>query len=252
MGDKLIRKYGGKISGAFGEFVRKCKASTTEEKKEGMVVRQRRGAAWHKQLDKMMDSFIQQEVMDKHREFEHTYHRVKRGTRPVQMGDILKKGKRLKDDKLNITLSFFIDRSGSMGDDSVDRCFDLANQLAEKEMKAYRDDKVVGEVGCRFFAFNDFISDVPKGQTLSSSGGTMPLSKLIDYISKNTADDLINIIITDAEFNIEKSAITKLMKDMDGMVFLIANQPKPECEEIERLMKGQFVFLQADAEFSLK
>lgn len=249
-GDKIIKKYGGKISGPFGEFVRKCKDSTTEQKKEGMVVRQRRGAAWNKQLDKMMDSFIQQEVIQKHREVERTYHRVKRGSRPLQLGEPIIPGTKIKDDKLNITVAFYIDRSGSMSG-CIDKVFSLAYQLSDNILKDFGNESVVGDIGFRYFAFDDSWFEVKKGQTVSDGGGTMPLKELLNVVKQETSSDLINIIITDAQFRIDRSDVVSLVKSMPGMFFLIANEPKPECEDIQKVLKGQFVFIQADPDFTI-
>ncbi len=250
-GDKIIKKYGGKISGPFGEFIRKCKDSTTEQKKEGLVVRQRRGAAWNKQLDKMMDAYIHQEVIQKYREVERTYHRVKRGTRAVKFGEPIMPGTKIKDDKLNISVAFYIDRSGSMSG-SIDKVFSLAYQLSDNILKEFGGESVVGDIGFRYFAFDDSWFEVKKGQTVSDGGGTMPLKDLLDVVKENTAGDLINIIITDAQFRIDRSPVVNLVKSMPGMFFLIANEPKPECEDIQKILKGQFVFIQADPDFTIK
>ena len=252
LGDQTVKKYSGKITGAFGEFVRKCKTSTTEEKHEGVVVRQRRGAAWNKALDRKMDTFIYQQVIATQREVEQTYHRLKRGTRPVKMGEPLNPGVKIKDDKLNITVAFYIDRSGSMGDQSVGRCFSLAYQLSDKIRKNYSSEKVVGEIGFRYFAFNDYMKEIPKGQTVSCDGCTMSLKDILSFVEENTSTDLVNIIITDAEFTIEKQPVVQLVKKMPGMFFLIANQPKPECEDIERTLKGKFVYLQAGSDWEMQ
>ena len=256
--EKTIQKYAGKLTGAIGEFVRKCRTSKSEERHEGMVTRQRKGAAWNKQLDKMMDTYIQQQVYDKHREFELTYHRFKRGSRPVQFGDIIKKGKKIKDDKLNITMSFYIDCSGSMdhdydnSGDCTEKCFQVANEIAEKIIKGYKDDSVVGDVGCKFFAFDDGITEVePKKKYKAGNGGTMSMDKLIDIIKKRTSGDLVNIVLSDTEMSIDKTQVINLVKNMEGMVFWIANQPKPECEELQKMLKGKFVFLQTDTNFTI-
>lgn len=232
--------------------MRKCKTSTTEEKHEGVVVRQRRGAAWNKALDRKMDTFIYQQVIATQREVEQTYHRLKRGTRPVKMGEPLNPGVKIKDDKLNITVAFYIDRSGSMGDQSVGRCFSLAYQLSDKIRKNYSSEKVVGEIGFRYFAFNDYMKEIPKGQTVSCDGCTMSLKDILSFVEENTSTDLVNIIITDAEFTIEKQPVVQLVKKMPGMFFLIANQPKPECEDIERTLKGKFVYLQAGSDWEMQ
>ena len=251
LGDKTIREYSGKITGSFGDFVRKCKVSQTEEKHEGVVVKQRRGLSWNKALDKQMNAFIQQKILSKKREMEPTYHRLRRGTRPVKLGDVIQPGLKVKDDKLNITIAFYIDRSGSMGG-KTDKVFSLAYQLSDNIRKDYSSDKVVGEVGFRYFAFDNQMSEIKKGQTVSARGGTMSLHELLEYVEKQSKDDLVNIILTDAEFNIEKTAVVNLVRTMPGMFFLIANQPKPECDDIAKQLKGQFVFLEADPDFTLK
>ena len=248
--EDIIRQYANKISGAFGEFCSKCRMAEKEVKKEGAVVRARRGAAWNKALDKKMNTFIQQRIIDKEREVEQTYHRLKRGTRPVRMGDILRPGTQIKEDKLNITVAFYVDRSGSM-DGRIDQVFSLAYQISDKIQRNYSHEKVVGDIGFKYYAFDDYMKEIKRGQKAPANGGTMSLQNLLGYVEKQTKEYLINIILTDAEFSIDRSAVVKLVKSMDGMFFLIANQPKPECEDIEKQLKGQFVFLQANDEFQL-
>lgn len=249
--EKVINRYTGKISGAFGEFVRKCKTSKTERKKEGVVVRQRSGGAWNKQLDKLMNSFIKQEVVKKHREVELTYHRVKRGSRPVKFGQPIQPGSKIKDDKLNITIAFYMDRSGSMGS-MTDIVFPLAYQLSDKILKSYKSESVVGDIGFRYFAFDDVIEEIKKGAKCDDRGGTLPMADLFNFIKGETSSDLINVVISDSQTTIDKNAVAKLVKEMPGMFFWISNCPKPECEDIQRMTKNQFVFIQADSEFTLQ
>lgn len=251
MGDKVISRYTGKISGAFGEFVRKCKASKTERKKEGVVVRQRSGGAWNKQLDKMMNSFIKQEVVKKHREIERTYYRTKRGARAVKFGEPIQPGTKIKDDKLNITIAFYMDRSGSMGD-MTDIVFPLAYQLSDKILKNYKSESVVGDIGFRYFAFDDVIEEIKKGARCDARGGTLPMADLFGFIKDNTSSDLVNVVISDSETSIDKAAVAKLVKEMPGMFFWISNRKKPECEDIQRMTKNQFVFIEADPNFTLQ
>lgn len=250
-GDKVINRYTGKISGAFGEFVRKCKTSKTERKKEGVVVRQRSGGAWNKQLDKMMNSFIKQEVVKKHREIERTYYRTKRGARAVKFGEPIQPGTKIKDDKLNITIAFYMDRSGSMGS-MTDIVFPLAYQLSDKILKNYKSESVVGEIGFRYFAFDDVIEEIKKGAKCDDRGGTLPMADLFNFIKKETSSDLVNVVISDSQTTIDKNAVAKLVKEMPGMFFWISNSPKPECEDIQKMTKNQFVFIQADSNFTLQ
>ena len=253
LGDEDIKKHAGKISGAFGDYVRKCKMSETEIRKEAIVVRARKSAAWHKELEKKVDAYIYQRVLQKQRETEPTWHRIRRGSRPVKLGTPLQPGTKIKEDKLNINVAFYIDRSGSMGQDSVDSCFSLAYQISDKLKKEYKSEKVVGDIGMKYFAFNSSMEEIPRGKTVECNGSTMPVAKILEFIETNTSGYLINIIITDLETAIDKSAVSALVKKMPGMFFIISNQANHEktCREIERMCKGKFVFIQSNSDWSM-
>ena len=80
----------------------------------------------------------------------------------------------------------------------------------------------------------------------------MSLKEILNFIEGNTSTDLVNIIITDAEFSIDKTAVVNLVKKMPGMFFLISNQDKPECDGIAKALKGQFVYLKANAGWEME
>ncbi len=252
LGDGEIKKFAGKIAGGFGEFVRKCQMSEKEEKQEGVVVRARRGGAWNKVLQKKVDGFIYQKVQDKRRETEPTYHRIKRGSRPIKLGEPIQPGTKIKEDKLNITVAFYIDRSGSMSG-NIETCFSLAYQISDKIRGEYKNEKVVGEIGMKYFAFDTSVVEIKKGETVGDGGMTMSVKELLEKVEKNTADYLVNIIITDLETDIDKTATVNLVKKMPGMFFIISNQPQheAECRDIERACKGKFVYLLANSDWSL-
>lgn len=253
LGDDEIKKHVSKISGAFGDFVRKCKLSETEEKKEGVVVRARKSAAWNKALEKKVDAYVYQRVLNKRRETEPTYSRIKRGSRPIKFGEPIQPGIKIKEDKLNINVAFYIDRSGSMGQDSVDSCFSLAYQISDRIRKEYKHERVVGDIGMKYFAFNSYMEEIQRGKTVSCGGTTMSVKEILEEIEKQTGNYLINIIITDLETDINKSAVTALVKKMPGMFFIISNQAQheAECRDIERICKGKFVFIQSNSDWSM-
>ena len=108
----IIKKYKEKITGAFGDFVKKCKNSVKCDP-NGLANNTKKGkGTWNKQMDVAVNAYVKKNLDKKRRQFEQTYKRVKRGSGIVKMGAPIIPGKRIKDDKMPINIAYYIDRSG--------------------------------------------------------------------------------------------------------------------------------------------
>lgn len=252
--EDIIKKYKEKISGAFGDFVKKCKNSVKCDP-NGLANNTRKGkGAWNKQMDVAINAYVKKNLDKKRRQFEQTYKRVKRGSGIVKMGAPIIPGKRIKDDKMPINIAYYIDRSGSM-EACIDQVFEAAFKISEALKQRFRKDKLVKSTDFRTFVFNTSMKEIKFGQKTYASGGTMGLDEILNFINKNTKNVLINIIITDAGFNVNETEIKKFLKDgVDGLVIFITNTENAEVKKIanENEFKTKLIYILADANFNVE
>ena len=252
--EDIIKKYKEKISGAFGDFVKKCKNSVKCDP-NGLANNTRKGkGAWNKQMDVAINAYVKKNLDKKRRQFEQTYKRVKRGSGIVKMGAPIIPGKRIKDDKMPINIAYYIDRSGSM-EACINQVFEAAFKISEALKQRFRKDKLVKSTDFRTFVFNTSLKEIKFGQKTYASGGTMGLDEILNFINKNTKNVLINIIITDAGFNVNENEIKKFLKDgVDGLVIFITNAENAEVKKIanENEFKTKLIYILADANFNVE
>lgn len=252
--EKLIEKYKNKISGDLGSFLKQCQSSATL-KETGLVVQTQKGISlWNQQLNGYVKSYVKNKVFQKHREFKRTYQRVKRGSGFVEYGQPLQRGKKIKDDKLIISVAFYVDRSGSMCG-TIDNVFEAAYVIAEALKKQFSKEKVVGDIQFKMYTFDDSIEEIQWGKKVQARGGNMSMHQYLKEIEKLTGDYLINIFITDGEFNVDAKDVTDLLKKLGGCLIYVTNTPS-ECSTVmKRLSKTnatQLFYIDADKDFNIK
>ena len=250
----VIKRYKDKITGVFGDFVKKCRNSVKCDP-NGLANNTRKGkGAWNKQMDVAINAYVKKNLDKKRRQFEQTYKRVKRGSGIVKMGTPIIPGKRIKDDKMPINIAYYIDRSGSM-EACIDEVFKAAFKISEALNQRFRKDKLVKSIDFRTFVFNTHMDEIKFGQTTYASGGTMGLDQILEFINKNTKNVLINIIITDAGFIVNEKEIKDFLKTgVDGLVIFITNTENTEVKKIadEPEFKTKLIYILADAEFNVE
>ena len=250
----VIKRYKDKITGVFGDFVKKCRNSVKCDP-NGLANNTRKGkGAWNKQMDVAINAYVKKNLDKKRRQFEQTYKRVKRGSGIVKMGTPIIPGKRIKDDKMPINIAYYIDRSGSM-EACIDDVFKAAFKISEALNQRFRKDKLVKSIDFRTFVFNTYMNEIKFGQTTYASGGTMGLDQILEFINKNTKNVLINIIITDAGFIVNEKEIKDFLKTgVDGLVIFITNAENTEVKKIadEPEFKTKLIYILADAEFNVE
>lgn len=250
----IIKKYKEKITGAFGDFVKKCKNSVKCDP-NGLANNTKKGkGAWNKQMDVAVNAYVKKNLDKKRRQFEQTYKRVKRGSGIVKMGAPIIPGKRIKDDKMPINIAYYIDRSGSMGG-CINQVFEAAFKISEALKQRFRKDKLVKSTDFRTFVFNDYMKEIKFGQTASAAGCTMGFDEILEFINKNTKNMLINIIITDADFSVNESKVKEFLKTgVDGLVIFITNCENAQVKKIanENAFKTKLIYILADANFNIE
>ena len=252
-GEEVIKRYQGVISGAFGEFIKKCKSSVKCDE-NGLEAKAERGStSWNRTMDTAINAFVKKKIFQKKRRYKSTYKKVKRGTGVVKMGSPITPGKRKIEERMDISIAFYIDRSGSMGG-CIDDVFKACHTIADALKKRFKREEVIDKQVFKSWAFDMQMHELPWGKTISANGGTMDFDKILDYINRHTKDFLINIIITDAGFSVPTQQVKDLLKSIEGMVIFVTNTASHEVESIskETEFRTQLVYVLADSNFTVK
>ena len=249
--ENIIKKYKDKLSGALGEFLNKCKSSASL-KKEGLTVNTIKGhSGWNTSMNNICKAFVKKKVFQKKRQTEKTYSRVKRGSGFVKFGQPIEPGRRIKEDKLNINVAFYIDKSGSMMG-SIDNVFNAVFYISDSLKKTFGKEKIVDETVFENYAFDTSLYKLKFNEKAKASGGTMSFNDLLDHINKNTKDFLINVIITDAEFStITVSTIKNLLNSIDGILLFITNNDNSTIQNIAKENRNKMHYILANSDFGL-
>ena len=248
--EELIEKYKKKIAGDFGKFITKCKASQ-ELRKSGLSTGVVKGTSgWNKQMNSYINSYVKTKVFQKKREWESTYSRVKRGSGYIEYGQPILPGRKIKEQKLTINVAFYIDRSYSMYN-CIKQVFDACYVISESLKKQFSKERVVDEVTFKLYAFNDFMKEIKYGNRADAAGGTMGFDSILNFITKNTDSFMINVIITDAQFPINKNEVKTFMKDISGMILFITNEGSDEMKELSKQYSTQLFYIKADHDFHI-
>ena len=248
---EIIENYKNKLSGDFGTFISKCKKSV-ELNKSGLSSGVEKGmSGWNQQLNQSCTAFVKKKVFQKKRFFKSTYQRVRRGSGFVKMGEPIQPGKKKLEKKLTINVAFYIDISGSMSE-CINDVWKASYVIAEGLKKNFGKENVVDEVTFKMHAFDTQMFEVPYGKKKNAGGGTMNFENILEYIKDNTYDYLINIIITDAGFSIDKTQTAKFIKNIDGMIEFVTNEDSVEMKKLAKEYPTQLNYILADPQFNIK
>jgi len=248
---EIIENYKNKLSGDFGTFISKCKKSV-ELKKSGLSTGVNNGmSGWNQQLNASCNAFVKKKVFQKKREYKSTYSRTKRGSGFVEYGKPIKPGRKIRENKLTINVAFYIDISGSMGS-CIKDVWKASYAIAEGLKKKFKSESVVDEVTFKMHAFDTQMFEVPYGKEKNAGGGTMNFEKILEYIKDNTYNYLINIIITDAGFSIDKQQTAKFIKNINGMIEFVTNEDSAEMKNLAKQYPTQLNYILADSKFNIK
>lgn len=247
--ENVLNKYKDKIAGSLGQFCGKCKSSK-QLKRPSLGINVKRGSStWNQQLNTCVNKYVRQRVASKKRKYEKTYRRVKRGTGYVEFGQPIEPGRRVKQDKMIINAAFYIDRSGSMSG-RIDNVFTAIFDIADGLTKSFRREKVVEKTEYRSFVFNTQMKEIDWGKQVGANGNTMDFEDILEKIVEQTDNFMINIIVTDGQFNIKINEVKAMLKKIEGIVIVVANTRIPKIEQ-EAKHNLQLFFIEADTEFRL-
>ena len=232
--DSTIEKYANSISGKIGNFIKKCKSSAKCENPNFVAKTDSGGGSkWINDLEQTCVTYIKNKLKGK-KEYKRTYSKVKRGTRPftnadMERGRLIQKGKRIKKDKVGFDISVYIDASGSMGD-LINKAFDIMYKMCDNFIQTFSKEKQVDpeNVNIKIYSFTTHMKEIPYGKRCPAAGGTYDFDELLNDIYTNGKYSFLNIVITDAEFEINNNNAIKLLNDMEGLFAVVTNTDEKE------------------------
>lgn len=247
----IIEKYKNKLAGDFGEFIKKCKTSK-DLKDTGLALNTTNGSTgWNEKMNSYINAFVKKKVFQKKRQYQETYSRVKRGSGFIEYGKPIKPGKKVREEKLNINVAFYVDRSGSMGG-CIKEVFDACYIICESIKKKFKKESVVDNIEFKIYAFDHEMKELKYGNRCDARGGTMGFHEILGFMNKNTENFMINVIITDADFSIEQNEVDKFMKNISGMLLFITNNDNATMKKISKKYETQLFYVLADHDFKVK
>lgn len=260
-GEDTCKKYSQKISGKFGDFVKKCKVSK-QLKERGLAMDSSRGSgAWNKELEVKCEAFVRQKLKSR-KIYKPTYNRVRRGAKSYDPSNgtyLIAQGREEVKNKIGFDMNIFIDTSGSMGsviNKVFKAAYSIVDSLFEKFGKIQNVEK--SKVNKRTFIFDTKMTKIKYGETRPASGSTYSFEKLISDIYDNGDTAFLNIIITDGDFNgINNDKVAEMIKKSEGLYIMVTNNSKGTFDRTERavhqkcgLEKLQVIY--ADHDFTIK
>lgn len=260
--EKVTKQFSSKLTGPIGEFLDKSRESIKDikriknkEKKVAVKTYARKAKnAWDVDFKQIIDKYVSDCIQEKKREMRSTYMRPNRRQGQVQAGDVIKKGRIPKKDKMDITMTFYIDISGSMYGGPVINAFKAAYAFSDFIKKKNQDEAIIGDFDYTYYAFNTKFYKITDRKIPTADGDNVDFNEILEYIETHSINDMINVIITDAQFNIGAQKCIECIKRTDGLFIVIANNDKnaPEFERIKAALKEKFEFLKADESFTFK
>lgn len=253
--DKVLKKHKQSLSSPIGDFVKKCKLSKLlkENKVKGQGLNIKTGTkgdnSWDKAMNITANTFVAKQVAKIKREYKKTYMRPKRGTTP-KIGQPVTQGRQKKHDKINVSVAFYIDNSGSMWE-CIDQVLDCVWKLSDELSGKY--DKAQTKTDFKYYTFNERINEIKYHASVHSGGGTLAFERLFEKIKEGTGDAMINVILTDADMDCDKAKVLKYLNDAPNLFIFISNNENQDFIEISKeVKKKNLVYIQADREFNVE
>ena len=123
--------------------------------------------------------------------------------------------------------------------------------ILRNSLKQFKKEKVVEDVSFQMHAFDYQMHKLAYGKRMSADGGTMDFENIVEYINENTGDFLINVIITDAQFDINSSKFEKEIKNYNGLMLFITNCENVEVKNLSKKYEQTLKYILASANFEL-
>lgn len=248
--EDFIKKFKDSVVGEFGNLMNKMRKSVKGERELITVKAKRAGQGWEKNMDTVVNVYLKRRLLKLQLMYKKAWNRPNRRQGVIRPGEFILPGKKRIEESLPISFAIYIDRSVSMGDGSVRSATESCYTLCENIKKKYSSQRNVGKMSFKIFAWDTGIYPVKYGNFFNCSGSTMPMWQLIEVIEEHTNDCLVNIVLTDGEFDTTEEQVKKALDKVEGIIVFIINQPKYEVEALAKKFKNLH-YIQATADFGI-
>lgn len=162
-------------------------------------------------------------------------------------------GRRITNEKMDISVSFFIDISSNMEGESNKNSFKAAYTIGESLKKSdnFARDRNVNKVLPEVWAFNTSLKKCDWGEIPDTDGERLDLDELLEIIKNESAHSLVNIVITDGEFVVDDRA-ADLINKLDGLFIYVTNKSDTNFGQLAQNIKDKVKYIKADANFTLE
>ena len=250
---ELLQKYGSKIAGTFGEFIKKCQSSVACDK-NGLEVNVRRGNhGWSDRLESNVCAYVETKVQELTRKYKRTYSKMYRRAGYVKPGQFIPPGKKRVDERLLINPTFYVDISGSMGSGGrIDNVWKCVYTIGEALTKQFSDMSIVEDVKFQLKVFDTKIQEIKWGNKASAGGGTLPFEDFLKDVAESDKEHLLVIIFTDADFggNNEK-IVEEVINKCQSMIYFITCKDNPDIKKVADKHKDKLYYTVVPNNFNL-
>jgi hypothetical protein len=247
-----LGKYLSQSSGFIGNFLKKCRASK-DMKESGLATDTgQKKTNWGKKVFGEMSDYIADIVPEHKMQYKRTYSRFKRGSMVPEPGQFLSKGKQSIEDKFPISIAFWVDCSGSMGNGTGSALYNASKcmyALAGAIEDEWSDEALISEFAFEYYAWDTSIYTLKKGQMPRSGGSTMSLDQLVKGMMDRKNTSMINIVITDGGGGLG-SAFDKYIKGSGSLVIFVTNTPTLDVKR-KAESSNELSYVEAPSDFSL-
>lgn len=249
---KTLGKYLSQSGGFIGNFLKKCRVSK-DMKESGLATDTgQKKTNWGKKVFGEMSDYIADVVQEHKMQYKRTYSRFKRGSMVPEPGQFLSKGKQSIEDKFPISIAFWVDCSGSMGNGTGSALYNASKcmyALAGAIEDEWSDEALISEFAFEYYAWDTSIYPLRKGEMPSSGGSTMSLDELVKGMMDRKNTSMINIIITDGGGGLG-SSFDKYIKGSGSLVIFVTNTPTMDVKR-KAESSNELSYVEAPSDFSL-
>lgn len=249
--DDFLKSTKDTLGGLFSKYIKDLQSISSHIRKDKFnipvkIQQQNASNTMLEPLFNCINLIVQNKLISIINNYERTYSRI---NRKYPESEILKKGKIIKNEKVDLNISFYIDTSGSMSGcikNLMKEVYSNTKTLKDRFIKSNKDK--IKNLDFIFYEFNTKINRIKPGTIPPAEGGNVSLDKLIDYMKKHTDMSLINIIITDAGFKTINADIINQTSNIKNNIVVFTNDVSswPDYKKLKTESKHRIEVIHTD------
>lgn len=248
--DDIIKKVTNKITGDLGGFLDKCRDS---QDLKGLETGANKGMnGWGKRALKSVNSYIEDTWGNPR--WEPTYKKFNKRQGIPKEGDLLMKGKRKIQDKFNLLMNFFLDRSGSMDQGQpkrIENACDAMYSVARGLKKNWTNTETIENVDFGFYTWGtNAIKQIKMGQVPNADDGTDDIDVTVNKIVNGGYMANVNFILTDGDTDVNEPQMEELLSSSPDMWVIVCISGKDASTHQSLMSKYKnYIWIQCSSSF---